>query len=306
MHRISKVVIPAAGIGTRLLSATKEQPKEMLPIFAGSSSGELAVKPIAQVIFEQLYDAGFREFYFIVGRSKRALEDHFTPDFEFVRSLERKGKTSQASELELFYRKLESSTVAWVNQPSPLGFGHAVLLAKNFVGGEHFLVHAGDTVIFSENNRHLTELLKHHSANKNYCTLLVREVDDPRQFGVIEGEPDKERDGLMRITGIEEKPAKPKTNLAIMPVYLFDPIIFKALENTPAGKGGEIQLTDGIKKVMEWGLQLAASRISSADLWVDVGTPETYWEAQSGTYSKFRKEQIVKSALSGQGLKQGP
>jgi UTP--glucose-1-phosphate uridylyltransferase len=288
-------VIPAAGLGTRLLSATKEQPKEMLPIFAGSVSGELFVKPIVQVIFEQLYDSGFREFYFIVGRSKRALEDHFTPDFEFVKSLEVKGKNSQASELEGFYRKLESSTIAWINQPSPLGFGHAVLLAKNLIGNEHFLVHAGDTVIFSEANQHLSQLLNRHSSSSDHCTLLVREVEDARQFGVIEGQ---QNENIIKITGIEEKPAKPKTDLAIMPVYIFDPIIFKALENTLAGKGGEIQLTDGIKKVMEWGLPVSASKMSSLDLWIDVGTPETYWEAQSSTYSKFRKEKLVKNALS--------
>ncbi|NWG36475.1 UTP--glucose-1-phosphate uridylyltransferase [Nitrososphaera sp.] len=283
---ISKVVIPAAGLGTRLLSATKEQPKEMLPIFAGNDLGDLSVKPIVQVIFEQLHDVGFREFYFIVGRSKRALEDHFTADFEFVKSLERKGKTSQACDLENFYNKLESSTIAWINQPSPLGFGHAVYLAKNLIGNEHFLVHAGDTVIFSEKNRHLTTLLESHVKHKNHCTLLIREVEDPRQFGVVAG--DVRKDGLIKLTDIEEKPAKPKTNLAIMPVYIFDPAIFSALAETQAGKGNEIQLTDGIKKLMEQGLQVMASKLSSHDMWIDVGTPETYWEAQSSTYNRFK------------------
>ncbi|MEM3172398.1 MAG: sugar phosphate nucleotidyltransferase [Candidatus Nitrosotenuis sp.] len=283
---ISKVVIPAAGLGTRLLSATKEQPKEMLPIFAGNDLGDLSVKPIVQVIFEQLHDVGFREFYFIVGRSKRALEDHFTADFEFVKSLERKGKTSQACDLENFYNKLESSTIAWINQPSPLGFGNAVYLAKNLIGNEHFLVHAGDTVIFSEKNRHLTTLLESHVKHKNHCTLLIREVEDPRQFGVVAG--DVRKDGLIKLTDIEEKPAKPKTNLAIMPVYIFDPAIFSALAETQAGKGNEIQLTDGIKKLMEQGLQVMASKLSSHDMWIDVGTPETYWEAQSSTYNRFK------------------
>lgn len=301
MARISKVVIPAAGLGTRLLSATKEQPKEMLPIFAGSESGGLSVKPIAQVIFEQLYGAGFREFYFIVGRSKRALEDHFTPDFEFVRSLERKGKDSQAAELEGFYRKLESSTIAWINQQSPLGFGHAVLLAKNLVGSEHFLVHAGDTVIFSEKNRHLLELLKNHAAGKYQCTLLVREVENPRQFGVIVGK--RLENGMLKITGVEEKPDRPKTNLAIMPVYIFDPIIFRMLESTPVGKGGEIQLTDGIKRIVESKSYAAvASKLLRSDIWLDVGTPETYWEAQSATYNRFKTSNAVKIEAPARGI----
>jgi UTP--glucose-1-phosphate uridylyltransferase len=289
LHRISKVVIPAAGMGTRLLSATKEQPKEMLPIFAGNKSGELSLKPIVQVIFEQLYDSGFREFYFIVGRNKRALEDHFTADFSYIKNLQDNGKTLQASELEKFYRKLDSSVIAWINQPMPLGFGHAVYLSKNLIGDEHFVVHAGDTVILSEDN-HLHNLVTTHSLGKNGCTLIVREVNDPRQFGVAEGII---QDNSLIITNLEEKPDRPKSNLAIMPIYVFDPIIFKALEQIPKGKGNEIQLTDGIRKLLEWDQQVAALKLSDRDLWIDVGTPETYWEAQSSTYSMFKSPKSI-------------
>ncbi|WP_415280938.1 UTP--glucose-1-phosphate uridylyltransferase [Candidatus Nitrososphaera sp. FF02] len=287
MQRISKVVIPAAGLGTRLLSATKEQPKEMLPIFARSNSGDLSIKPIVQVIFEQLYDAGFREFYFIVGRNKRALEDHFTADFNYVKSLQENGKNSQASELEGFYRKIDSSILVWINQSMPLGFGHAVYLAKNLIGNEHFVVHAGDTVILSNDN-HLTNLMTTHSSNKNSCTLIIREVKNPRQFGVVEG---LSHDNTLTITNVEEKPDNPTSNLAIMPIYIFDPVIFKALEQTQKGKGNEIQLTDGIKKMLEWNEKVVAFKLSSRDLWIDVGTPETYWEAQSSTYSMFKSLQ---------------
>lgn len=296
MSRISKVVIPAAGLGTRLLSATKEQPKEMLPIFYGSKSGELTVKPIVQVIFEQLYEVGFREFYFIVGRSKRAIEDHFTPDYEYLKALERKGKTAQADELGNFYGKLESSSIAWINQPSPLGFGHAVLMSKNLIGNEHFLVHAGDTVILSDNNRHLTELTKLHLSGDGNCTFVIREVEDPQQFGIVNG--DSIGDNLLKVTEIEEKPANPRTNLAIMPVYAFDPIIFKALQDTKPGKSNEIQLTDGIKKLKEWELSVMATRLLSSDLWIDVGSPETYWSAQYQTYNYFKKIGIAKRISS--------
>src|SRR5208337_4025911 len=106
-------VVPAAGLGTRLLSATKEQPKEMLPIFARDRQGNTCLKPLVQLVFEQLFEFGLRKFCFVVGRQKRALEDHFTPDKEFVFSLNNKGRGSQADELESFYKQVETSNILW-------------------------------------------------------------------------------------------------------------------------------------------------------------------------------------------------
>jgi UTP--glucose-1-phosphate uridylyltransferase len=123
---ICKVVIPAAGLGTRLFPATKEQPKEMLPIFSKTANGDISVKPVVQMVFEQLHDAGLREFCYIVGRGKRSIEDHFTPDVDCVRTLVGMRKSGQASDLEGFYEKLRTSTIMWVNQPEPKGFGNAV------------------------------------------------------------------------------------------------------------------------------------------------------------------------------------
>lgn len=288
MSKISKVVIPAAGLGTRLLSATKEQPKEMLPIFSGSTSGELSVKPVVQVIFEQLYEVGIREFYFVVGRNKRAVEDHFTADFDYVQSLEKKSKLSQAKELEAFYKKLSSSIIVWINQAQPQGFGHAVLLTKKLVDDENFLVHAGDTTVFSQKNRHITDIIDLHFSNKNSCTMLVKKVKNPKQYGVVEGVQQKD---FLQVTNIEEKPVKPKTDLAVMPIYVFDPLIFEALEKITAGIGNEIQLTDGIKKILTWNHKVVASKLLPSDLWIDVGTPETYWQAQSATYQRFKASQ---------------
>ncbi len=114
---IRKVIVPAAGLGTRLFPATKEQPKEMLPIFTKTPQGDLVVKPVVQLVFEQLYDAGLREFCYVVGRGKRGIEDHFTPDEHCIKTLESQGKNGQAFDLENFYDKLNSSTTMWVNQP---------------------------------------------------------------------------------------------------------------------------------------------------------------------------------------------
>jgi len=124
-----KAVITAAGLGTRLSPATKELPKEMLPIFHREGD-RIVVKPLLQLIFEQLHDVGIREFCFVIGRGKRAIEDHFTPDPIFLRELRERGKGREAESLERFYAMLSDSSITWVNQPEPRGFGDAVLGAS--------------------------------------------------------------------------------------------------------------------------------------------------------------------------------
>lgn len=276
-----KVIIPAAGIGTRLLPATKEQPKEMLPIFAKASNGQVCLKPLLQTVFEQLYDLGFRDFYFIIGREKRAIEDHFTPEFDYVTMLKGKGKNVTADELKNFYRKIEGSSIVWVNQPEPKGFGDAVLRAAAFAGSESVLVHAGDTYILSDGAHHLKALLKAHKELGADATLTLQEVEDPRQYGVAEVE---ELGGGYKVKRVVEKPEEPATNLALMPVYAFRPIIFRALRETKPGKGGEIQLTDGIQKLIDWGLKVHATKLGPSDVRFDIGTIETYWKALELSY----------------------
>jgi len=284
---IKKVVVPAAGLGTRLFPATKEQPKEMLPIFFSPANDEsiASVKPLLQLVFEQLYDGGFREFCFIVGRGKRAIEDHFTPDGSCVVALKNKGKNGQASDLESFYQKLKTSTLIWMNQPEPKGFGDAVLTALPFVQSEPFLVHAGDTFVFSRNGTHLEILMKIHERLKADAVFIVQEVEDPRRYGVIEAEESEK--GIFKVKIAVEKPEKPPTNLAIMPIYLFNPIIFEALKKTSPGKAGEIQLTDAIQKLVEWDLTVCAIKLDPKALRFDIGSPETYWEALSTSYHHF-------------------
>lgn len=281
-----KVIIPAAGRGTRLLPATKEQPKEMLSLFARGSNGQICLKPALQLVFEQLYDVGFREFYFIIGREKRAIEDHFTPEPGYVAMLEGKGKSGPADELKRFYRKIEDSTIVWVNQPEPRGFGDAVLKAAAFAGGEPVLVHAGDTYIISDNARHLRALMQTHDKLEADATCVLQEVEDPRQYGVAEVE---EIGGTAyRVKKVIEKPEKPTTNLALMPIYVFDPVIFKALKETAPGVGNEIQLTDGIQKLIDGGLKVYAIKLSPNDIRLDIGTIETYWDALKLSYQHMQ------------------
>jgi len=282
---IRKVVIPSAGLGTRLFPATKEQPKEMLPIFSKTTNGETAVKPLLQMVFEQLHDAGFREFCFVVGRGKRSIEDHFTPDHNSLIMLQGMGKSGPATDLDGFYGKLKTSTIIWVNQPEPKGFGNAVLIAQPFVQSERCLVHAGDTYIISKDMEHIKLLISTYERLNADAAFIVQEIENPKQFGIIEA--DETENGIYKVKAAIEKPEKPPTNLAIMPIYVFHPIIFKALEKTQPGKAGEVQLTDAIQKLIDWGLNVYAVKLSQDQVRLDIGSPETYWEALSLSYQHF-------------------
>jgi UTP--glucose-1-phosphate uridylyltransferase len=282
---IRKVVIPAAGLGTRLFPATKEQPKEMLPIFSMTANGNMSVKPVVQMVFEQVYNAGLREFCYIVGRGKRGIEDHFTPDDKCIRTLEGMGKNGQATDLEDFYEKLETSTIMWVNQPEPKGFGNAVLMAQPFVQNEPCLVHAGDSFILSKDMDYIKKLLNAYERFKADAAFIVLEIENPRQYGIVQG--DEVDDGILKVRTAVEKPEKPPTNLAIMAMYVFHPVIFKALEATQPGRNGEIQLTDAIQKLIDWGLNVYAIKLDKNYSHLDIGSPERYWDALSLSYQSF-------------------
>ncbi|MEM2779990.1 MAG: sugar phosphate nucleotidyltransferase [Candidatus Bathyarchaeia archaeon] len=279
---VSKAVITAAGLGTRLLPATKEMPKEMLPLFSRESGTELSLKPVLQLIFEQLYAEGFREFCFVVGRGKRSVEDHFTPDYSYVELLRKRNKPSLADQLEGFYKRVESSFIMWVNQPEPRGFGDAVLKAEPFVGDEPFLVHAGDTYIVSQGNSHIKSLIGNYESRKPYAILTLKET---RELQKIFGCAQVNFDGsFIKVRQVLEKPERPPSNLAIMPIYIFEAEIFKALKETGPGVGGEIQLTDAIQKLIEWQMSVEAIKLKEDEVRLDVGTPETYWEALKRSY----------------------
>lgn len=285
---LKKAVIPAAGLGTRLLSVTKEQPKEMLPVFARGKNGDLCLKPIVQLVFEQLHQVGFREFCFIVGRGKRAIEDHFTPDFDFVTMLDSKGRNGVAADMESFYKMIEGSTVSWVNQSQPRGFGDAVLKAKSFVGDDRFMVHAGDSHFISKNADHLRRVMRMSEGSKANALFLSMEVEDPKRFGIVEGETGE--NGLVTVKHLVEKPQHPASKLAIMPVYVFDSNIFKALEGTKAGFAGELQLTDGIQKMVDWNLNVYTTKVESNEVWLDIGSPDLYWQAQNLSHKHWSHE----------------
>ena len=279
---VRKAVITAGGLGTRLLPATKETPKEMLPLFTFNESEGVYLKPVVQVVFESLYEVGFRDFCFVVGRSKRAVEDHFTPDYQFVHLLEEKGLKCQVEELNRFYRMIVNSKILFVNQPEPRGFGDAVLRAESFVGSEPFLVHAGDDLILSNNGGHLKRLLKAFDENNADVMFLVEEVENPRQYGVVKAEFMEE--GILHVLDIVEKPRKPPSNLAVVAIYVFKPSIFDKLRKTEPDKKGEVQLTDAIKAAIDSGEKVLAVKLHEDEKRLDVGNPRRYWDALCESY----------------------
>jgi len=278
MHMVDKIVIPAAGLGQRLLTVTKELPKEMLPIYALDNRGELCIKPLFEQIFNQSYLEGFRKYCIIVGKQKRAIEDHFTPDNDFLKQLN--SKNCGVKDLKIFYDHISNSTINWTNQLGNFGFGHAVLMAETFVGSDEFVVEAGDTLILSKNKLPLAKIKESKLKEKYDATILIQEVEDPRRYGVVSF---KEKNGEIILTKVVEKPQKPESNFIIQPIYHFKPSIFTMLKAIKFGKR-ELQLTDGIQKLIQKGGTVKGILLKKSDIVIDIGTPESFWVAQKLSY----------------------
>ena len=232
--KVRKAVIPAAGLGTRFLPATKAQPKEMLPIVD---------KPAIQYVVEEAVRAGVTDILIITGRGKRSIEDHFDRSFELEHFLETKGKFDELKEVREIS---EMAMIHYIRQRDPLGLGHAVLVAEDHVAGEPFAVLLGDDII-SERTPLLQEMLKVHE-RYGRSVIAVQEVarSEIGLYGSIQPEFVEER--LARIVSIVEKPAPDEapSNLAAIGRYILTPEIFDSLRSIAPGKGGEVQLTDAI------------------------------------------------------------
>ena len=272
---IKKAVIPAAGFGTRLLPATKEQPKEMLPVFSRGANGKINLKPIVQVIYENIFNSGVRNFCFIVGRTKRAIEDHFTPDSFYLEQLKNKNK-ELFKELKHFYEMLDKSKILWINQSRPKGFGDAVFMAKDFIGSEDFLVHAGDAMVLSKKTI-LEELYNLHKKYNSDATIMAERVEDPKKYGVILGEEIENK--IHKVLEISEKPVQPKSNLIVIAVYIFKPIIFDVLKQVKPDKNNEKQLTDAIQILIDQGSKVHALELDKGEKHLDIGNVERYRKA---------------------------
>ena len=239
MKKVTKAVIPAAGLGTRFLPATKAQPKEMLPVVD---------KPAIQYVVEEAVRAGIDDILIITGRGKRTLEDHFDRNFELEYQLEAKGKTGDLAEV---VELAELADIHFVRQGEPLGLGHAVSVARKHVGDNPFVVMLGDDIM-DDQSVVLEEMIKAYVEHDSSVVALMEVPKD--QISAYGCAGVDERDGsLCRINEIVEKPdpAVAPSNLGVMGRYLFSPAIFDLLDDVQPGVGGEIQLTDAIAKLLE-------------------------------------------------------
>lgn len=276
-----KSVITAAGKGVRLLPVTKEMPKEMMPIFARITKNERIVIPLLQYIFEQLYSLKIRDYCFVVGREKRSIEDHFTPHHSYLRELSSKHRNLMSN----FYKKLEKSHLIWINQNKPLGFGDAVKRTERYVGEDDFIVHAGDVSILTKYNHPILRLIDTARKDSSIsAVLLCKKVNDTKRYGVPQ--INKISNAMFIVKEVEEKPAKPKSNFGILPMYYFRPKIFDCLKKIKRGKNGEFQLTDAIQKLIEDGEKVVAIPLKNNETEIDVGTVESYRYAQEISYEK--------------------
>jgi UTP--glucose-1-phosphate uridylyltransferase len=265
---IRKAVIPVAGLGTRLLPATKSQPKEMLPV---------GRKPVVQYVVEEMVQAGITEILLITGRAKRAIEDHFDRDEDLVTRLRAGGHEQLVDSLD--YEVLPV-TMFYTRQHAPQGLGDAIRYAEDFVGNEPFVVALGDTIITSGKHGVVSRMIESFQANKASGVIAVETVrpEDVYKYGIVSrvGEGDD-----FAITDLIEKPtinAAPST-LAIAARYVFGPELFSAIKATLPDRKGEIQLVDAIKVLLAHSLSVRGVVLGASEKRYDIGNFESYFKA---------------------------
>lgn len=238
-NKIRKAIIPAAGLGTRFLPATKAQPKEMLPIVD---------KPTIQYIVEEAIASGIEEILIITGRNKKSIEDHFDKSVELEMELEKHNKNEL---LELVKDISEMVDIHYIRQKEPKGLGHAIRCAKTFVGDEPFAILLGDDIVYNPEKPCLKQLMDCYNEYKT-SILGVQTVpeEDVNKYGIVDGIQIEDR--VSKVKGLIEKPSieEAPSNIAILGRYIVTPRIFDILDNTKPGKGNEIQLTDALLQLV--------------------------------------------------------
>lgn len=238
--KVKKAIIPAAGLGTRFLPATKAQPKEMLPIVD---------KPTIQYIIEEAVASGIEEILIITGRNKKCIEDHFDKSVELEMELEKNNKNEL---LELVQDISDMVDIHYIRQKEPRGLGHAIRCAKAFVGNEPFAILLGDDIVYNNQKPCLKQLIECYNEYKT-SILGVQTVDkeDVSKYGIVDGILIEDR--VCKVKGLVEKPSvdEAPSNTAILGRYIVTPKIFDILDNTKPGKGNEIQLTDALLELIK-------------------------------------------------------
>lgn len=238
MKKVRKAIIPAAGLGTRFLPATKAMPKEMLPIVD---------KPTIQYIIEEAIESGIEDIIIVTGKGKRAIEDHFDNHFELEQNLIEKQKLNLLEEVQ----RSSMVDIHYIRQKEPKGLGHAVWCARKFIGDEPFAVLLGDDIVKAEKPciKQLIEV--YEDMDSSVIGVQTVPNNETHRYGIID--PNQKNGQLYQVKNVVEKPTQENcpSNLAIMGRYILTPEIFKYLDKQEIGTGGEIQLTDAIQKLNE-------------------------------------------------------
>jgi UTP--glucose-1-phosphate uridylyltransferase len=264
-------VVPVAGLGTRLLPATKSQPKEMLPV---------AKKPVVQYVVEELEANGVNQIVFITGKSKTSIENHFDFDHELMRNLREGGKEDLLAELE--YERMRMQFL-FTRQRRQKGLGDAILCARAGTRDSPFVVALGDSIIGLHGNSQIVRRMGEVFASERAsCVIAVEKVppESVSSYGIVKP-AGTVADAVFRIADLVEKPSREAapSSLAIAARYIFSPDIYPALERTAPGKGGEIQLTDAIRLLLEEGKTVVGVRLAADETRYDIGNFESYFEA---------------------------
>ncbi len=262
--------MPVAGLGTRLLPATKSQPKEMLPV---------ARKPIVQYVVEELVSNGVRQILFITGRSKTSIENHFDLDPELSRILAAANKNELLRELDFDALK---ANFFYTRQRSQKGLGDAVLCAENFAGEEPFVLALGDSIIgLNALSRAVSRMTEVFESTRASCVIAVEEVprEETAHYGVVQ--PAAMESDVLRVVNLVEKPAPDNapSNLAIAGRYIFSPLIFDMIRRVAPDKRGEIQLTDAIQFLCDEGRRVVAVKLPPEEKRYDIGNFPSYFES---------------------------
>ncbi|MFS0904987.1 UTP--glucose-1-phosphate uridylyltransferase GalU [Priestia aryabhattai] len=254
---IKKAVIPVGGLGTRFLPATKAQPKEMLPIVD---------KPAVQYIVEEAVKSGIESIIFITGRNKKSIEDHFDKSIELEQMLEEKHKFKMLKEVQTIS---SMASIHYIRQKEPLGLGHAILCAEQFIGDEPFAVLLGDDIMTSEEPALKQMIQAYETTNQSVIGVKKVDAEEVSKYGIIK--PQKKSGSLHEVNDLIEKPSieQAPSTIAVMGRYILNPSIFSYLKTIERGVGNELQLTDALRVVCEkeslFALELEGQRFDIGD-----------------------------------------
>jgi UTP--glucose-1-phosphate uridylyltransferase len=266
-----KVVIPVAGTGTRLLPVTKSQPKEMLPV---------GRKPVVQYVVEEAQRAGLKQVCFVTGRQKIAIENHFDRDPDLMQKLIQSEKHDILEELS--YEEMGVSFF-YVRQSEQKGLAHAIGMAEDFIGDEHFVVSLGDSIIWhDEEGSFLARMIEIHEREGASVTVAVETVpeDQAYRYGIVKPKPGASGEFLPLDDLIEKpKPGRAPSNMAIAGRYVFSPEIFEVIRRTVPDSAGEMQITDSIRNLVNQGRKVLAVPLAQGERRYDIGNFESYFRA---------------------------